>query len=553
MTPRSGLLWARLWACCAGGFGASCSTLLGADTPVQVELEGGAADVRDGGTETSPGAGSPTGRRVVAGNLLLPQPLVDEFAPGFNGRSPVLVTSDGYVPYLDMTDQMMKVVSLTPGSTPVPIAPFSSAPSAGVTAAPSAGAAAFGQTLILCPTVDMAGNGPLYTFSAATGAKQVFPATTALWPVVSADGTRLANYVLNQGATQASLVLTDVDGSNALTLIPSFDLTAQCFAGSGAAQFVAGDPQRVLALWCPPGGTPSTLSLFTVSGSTFSRLDLAPNIWNNPLVDQAGKLVAFVPNGTGGGPGSAQLLFDLSTGATTTIETQSSCSCGFSGWGFFAGTGANETLHYSTTIGHHYANVNQPQPATAFSGTFPNAFVLLPPSPDGSHTLGLVPNNGAGGDSLFDVLLSPLVAGKPGITLDSTWTGSISSDFDYFTADSSHAMWLEGLNGAGTFRTIDVSGGSPIDVASNANWIVATSGAKVVAQVNVVENPDTTVTGDMVLADLSSPTPVPRTLVSKVGQSVTLTPDRKQLLYTTYVGDHDAGSPYDGLWIMPAP
>src|SRR5262249_40864123 len=125
------------------------------DAPPEAVLEGG------GPSEGASAGKPPTGTRIVAAaNVRVPS-----IAQSNRGRFLSMITADGYVPYLDATDGEMKGAALALASPPVVVAPSDA----------TAAAAASGGTLLLRPTVDSNGVGPLYTFPSAGG-------TSLLWP-----------------------------------------------------------------------------------------------------------------------------------------------------------------------------------------------------------------------------------------------------------------------------------------------------------------------------------------------------------------------------------
>jgi len=502
----------------------ACSTLLGANDPIEV-------------TDAGPGA-LPTGVRILAGSSLrLPQPAV----LGSAAVLPRYTTADGYVPYLDGSDGVLKVIQLAPGSTPTPVAPFGAGTRAYAT----------NRTLLLAfpsKTVITALAGPLFSFSEPSGAIQLSPTAYLAGPstAVSADGQRIAEWEFDPVLESASLVVTNVDGSGRVTLVPS------SLVGSGCVfpvAFAGTQDDTVVASWCTTLLSSPVLASFSVSGSTVTQTATIQKTGGAFITDGAGRFAATSTGGVTGNlddPAGVAVL-DISSGKVPLIDPEPTVAA----LGFFTGSSTDETVSFLTPTGYWVSPIATPSPTKLESGSFSTAS-LFGLSPGGGSALVSVAGTSL---STFDLTLvstaepfrsTPLVSGPTGNVLGDCWT-----------VDSSHVLWGDPVttspNGvmSGTLHALAVGDTTPATVGQGVHLAWATASSKIIAVANVFSIGGG-LRGDLIAYDLSTTPPSSRLLVSNVDADFTLTADRTQIVYT-YSGDTDPQSPYDGLWVMGAP
>lgn len=544
------LLALGLASCVA--LGVACTTLLGADAPIPLDASVSAEvdEGADGPLEAAVGSCTPGPPvRVVAGSNIQLVPLGSGTPelPVLPSLAPFAVTTDGYVAYVDGTDQQVKIVRLEPGAVPIAIPGKANDPIV---------SQAQGTTLLVWPALIPVASpklSSLYTFSAKTGLTQI--SASAELAALSADGTRvLVADVSAAGAWQ--LRLMDVDGTHEITLVSSaaFSYSGQC-APTGL--FAGSRNDRVLAQWCPTLDS-YTVHAFTVSSATL--LDV-PFVVDLPLansnelaygspVDAQGDHAAILELNPPPIPTNEEKLvvIDLATGATAVADDL------VHNPGYFFGSGPTETVSYFT-LGAMGTSTLSPVDAKTVGVVDVGQYGL--PSVDGTHALVVAGDDSPNGDE-FTLVLATMT---PPFGVDAL--SSIPALMpDCWTADGTHAIWVDIPGGwqnvftplkPGTLQAVDANNHSHQTLDTNVWTARALSGDRIAALAGYIVEPESstptlyfgTGAGDLTVYDFAA-NPAAHTLVASNVQDLTVTQDRCQIVYTIQQGDPDA----DGLWIV---
>jgi hypothetical protein len=504
----------------------------GSDGAVPPGTDGGAPS-SDSGTGANPPL--PDGSILPHGNQL-----ADGGALALNG-----ITSDDYVIYTDTSSSTAYAVSLAPGSTPISLGTVDQYDDVIVR----------GKIVILGTSStsgnSSAGVGGAMIWTSAASAPASLGSAVVLYNqyaneiAASADGAHVV-YIddVNAAGTGGDIYMAAADGSGKTLLAGSVDVAYdECTAALGfagthavAAYCVVPDGGAVDA-GLADGGTNlnvATVSSFTAASGTPATI--ATNVQAVFSVDPGGTTV--VVNGATG-----TAAYPIAGGTAVAIDATGTLGAETYSPGLLTSDGSH-LLYTTTAQALERAATTAPASPTqlAGSGTFSDVFTL---SPDGNWVTGTRSQSSQGLSDLF--LASATTAGTPA-ALDST-TDSNPFFGDFFTADSSHVIYVTGYSRQGgtlNARALTASATATV-LATSAAGDYATSGAKIVFNANV------TGTNNGTYADLSgvdtSQTAAPTLLVSQADPAFFLNSGRTTIVYTW---SYQAGAS-TGLWTLPTP
>ncbi len=457
-----------------------------------------------GGPDLSSGPGTPslTGTRVEQGKLHLTG-----------------TTSGGMIVFIDEANASVHELSLATGVTQV-IAP-------GVVG--TASAAIFGDVIAVHDLPPSSSSRPLSVWTNAQGLKSI----SSSGEIASVNGDWMVyldnDTYPNSGLGTADLVLSKTDGTSKRVLITDVQNEVS----------IAGCPARAYAIQ----------SLFVISYCP-AALDAASTSTIVASVDTAGGAIQILAVGPGlrihPNPTGTQLLmtdstFALSvlslTGATTAVDTTS-------GEILFAPDGTALYDRGGGTLNRVTLGPPLVKTTLQASGV---AFLVGPASPDSKLVLfasQLHQAAAAGGGNLLVAATSGTAAP---IVLDAQTSAGSGGQLpvgDSFTADSSHALWLDPFSASsGTLRSMPVAGGQATTWGTPPTTFVrAASGSKI-----VFTDHWATSYGDLRSADTASAQTAPSLLANQADATYLVSPDGTQVAYTT----HAVG--YEGLYVTSLP
>jgi hypothetical protein len=490
----------------------------------------GGAPITDGAATGNPPL--PDGSIYPHGTLLVP------------GSALVLngVTSDDYVIYTDessATANAVYALSLTAGSKPISIGSADANDDVYVV----------GKIVFIGTSSDKNGVGAASVWtSGATAAASLSTSTFVEPPVaaVSADGTKIAFLdAVDETANTAAIAVAGADGTGEATLVPTLDLSDVCFPELDYAG------AYVVAAYClvgdagapdsgePDGGTnPYIGNVTSFAGPTaWTATSIATSAQTVFARDNGATKVAI--NGTTG-----TVVFPIAGGTGVPIDATGEIGAFTFSPGIFTKDGSH--LLY-TTNAQALERAATTAPASplqlAAPGKFADIFNL---SPDENWTIGSL-NADSQGSEVDLYLSSATTAGAP-VTLSGTPTASFGNA--PFTADSSHVLFMAGVNGGlGTLTAVAVTGaGTPTTLGTNAALNIPTSAAKVVFNSNYGGAGGQTNAADLQAVDTST-TAAPTVLVTQADPNFSVNSEKTLIVYTwSYTPGASAG-----LWTLAAP
>jgi hypothetical protein len=445
------------------------------------------------------------------------------------------VTSDGYAIYIDSSGSSptLNAVSLT-GGAPKSIDAYDG----------SGGVAVSGAVTVYFNGVSQTtGAATVGVWTSAHSKQTLSTAGLAAIPGggsldVSKDGLHVI-LLDNATATTADVTVIDTDGTNKKVLVPGVHLdytTCPTNIGfSGAYAIVAYCAANPADAGASDGGASPTATIATFTGTGWATTgSLSTAAFTGFAHDSAGAHVLY---GTAGG----MQVGTLSSGASTLID-----AAGLGG--VFTSDGTSVVYVTSAGAINLAPAAGGGTPTTLQASGFKGLYGL---SPDNKWLLAYkqVVVDQQTGAQTSDVYLASATASGTATALSSATSAAIYGDF--FTPDSSHALWTANVSGAvGDFMSAAVTGGTPTKLGTN-EWINITStGAKTTFNVNWVSGGTSGQgTADIQSVDTSA-TAAPKLLVSQADAFYFMSAARDKVVYSwSYV----SGDSHGGIWVVPAP
>lgn len=491
-----------LLACAAAA--ASCGSSGGAGNgagdggPSDASIE---ARAESGTPETGPtmncGAVAPSGTQIVASTT----PLTVR-----------ALTPDGkYVLYED-PEQVLYTVPVG-GGTPTKLAAAT-----GTVSANGTGGALF------FPFFEDAGEpqlavGPLWAWTAATGAREISTSATASAPFdMSSDDAYVVYFATTDGTT-ATLTVSKADGSTKASLVPNIDLTGACPA------VVRFDKTTIVAAYCltnPGDAGTSDAFVSTFSAPLFNQTSIGTFPFEQINTLQLLTNAAGTELLLAGASGLA--LYPTDGGAPTVVDPRGVR-------GLFA---PDDDVVYVTGTGTltRYASAGGSKTVLLASGTYTPQRI----SPDGSW-LQLYNDLSPMGQYPSVYLASAVLPGMPTAEWSATATTvlgfSTDSSFELFEASSGSASTDVDLYAS------PVAGGAPTKIVSTSS-VALLAGSRVAA----TDNPAGTTMADIEVFDLGTPGQK-TTVVTRAGTDFAVTPGGASIVYS-WACEQSAQA---GIWV----
>jgi hypothetical protein len=485
-----------LAGCGSSGGGATGPTL---DASIDVHVESGSAE---SGPAASCGTVAPSGTQIVASTTAL----------RIQG-----VTLDGKgVLYEDPVAQVLYAAPVA-GGTPTKLGA-----AAGTVSASGASGALF------FPGFEDAGQpqapiGPLWAWTAATGAHEVSASATAGSSFdMSSDDAFVVYFATTDGLT-GTLTVSTVDGATRAPLVRNVDLRGACAA---VARF---DKTTVLASYCltnPGDAAAGDAIVSTFAAPTFTRTSIGSFPYAQALTSQlatnaAGTQILLV------GP-SGLSLYPTDGGAPVAIDANGVR-------GLFA---PNDDVVYATASGAliRHAAAGGNRTTLLASGSYTPQRI----SPDGSwlqlyddlSPMGQYPN----------VYVASAVT--PGMAT-TEWSATPATLLG-FTADSAFEIFEAST---GTLATADDLYASPVSSGAAPAKVVSTTSVAVLGGSRLVatDNPAGTAMADIEVFDLSNPAKK-TTVVTRAGARFAVTPGGASIVYSWSCKPTSQA----GIWVAPS-
>jgi hypothetical protein len=421
------------------------------------------------------------------------------------------VTSDGYAVYGDLTTGALDAVAVAGGGQPIQLDANWTADQVLVQ----------GKVVFFWQNVGNTSHvGTLMVWTAASGVKTAAAASIAYIAAARPDGLAITftSNANNTGST-ADLFGASADLTTSKKLVMGIDAGAS--GSNGCYPQLTFAATRAVAATCAPGVATATISTWD---GTWTKTDLIQGAAPYYDTNDSGKLLAL--------DGSNNLVsFPLAGGAGIIIAPNV-------GYQLLTSDGAAAVYSDFVASALWRSPTVTPQPLKLVP-TGVTGVVKL--SPDNAQVLLFNKyDNTTGGTDLY--IASATQQGTATTLNPNTDSAPFLGFGDPFTADSSHVIYLTGINfmvGTGTLFTKPVGAGQATQQGTNAWVALAGLGSRVVFNDNYTAPANVEPRADLKIVDAAGG--VATLLHAQADVDIYLTADKKQVVFADNVSANSAG------------